>query len=144
MLEELLGGRSTALYASLMEKELINTSFDVEYFNGPGYGVWIIGGESRDPEAVAKAFRAEVKRLQTEGIDSAEFEAARNAVYGQMIAALDNPESCGDIVVDAHFDGEGLFDRLEAVAALTVEDVMRRLTTDFDEKTSALSIVDPL
>ena len=144
VLEELLGGRSTALYASLMEKELINTSFDVEYFNGPGYGVWIIGGESRDPEAVAEAFRAEVKRLQTEGIDADEFEAARNAVYGQMIAALDNPESCGDIAVDAHFDGEGIFDRLEAVAALTAEDVMRRLMTDFDEKASALSIVDPL
>lgn len=144
VLEELLGGRSTALYASLMEQELINNSFDVEYFNGPGFGVWIIGGESRDPEAVAAAFRAEIDRLRTEGVDPAEFEAARNAVYGQMIGALDNPESCADIAVDAHFDGEGLFDRLEAVAALTAEDVMRRLMTDFDEHASTLSVVDPL
>ena len=144
VLEELLGGKSSALYASLMEQELINTSFDVEYFNGPGYGVWIIGGESRDPEAVATAVRSEVARLQREGIREADFIAARNAVYGQMIAQLDNPEACGDLLVDAHLDGYGPFEPLEAVAALTVEDVMRRLMMDFDEQASSLSIVNPL
>lgn len=144
VLEELLGGRSTALYASLMKQELINTSFDVEYFNGPGYGVWIVGGESRDPDAVAAAFRAEVERLRRDGVDPDEFIAARNAVYGQMIAGLDNPESCADLLVAAHMDGYGVFDLLEAVASLSVEAVERRLMTDFEERASSLSIVSPL
>ncbi len=144
VLEELLGGRSSALYASLMEQELINTSFGVEYFNGPGYGVWIIGGESRDPDAVAAAFREELARLKRDGVDAADFAAARNAVYGEMIAQLDNPEACGDLLVDAHLDGYGPFDPLEAVAALEIEDVMRRVMTDFDDEASSLSIVRPL
>ena len=144
MLEELLGGRATALYASIMKQELINTSFDVEYFNGPGYGVWIGGGESRDPDAVAAAFRAEVERLRRDGVDPDEFIAARNAVYGQMIAGLDNPESCADLLVAAHMDGYGVFDLLEAVASLSVEAVERRLMTDFEERASSLSIVSPL
>lgn len=144
VLEELLGGHSSALYASLMEQELINTSFGVEYFNGPGYGVWIIGGESRDPDAVAAAFREELARLKRDGVDAADFAAARNAVYGQMIAQLDNPEACGDLLVDAHLDGYGPFDPLEAVAALEIEDVMRRVMTDFDDEASSLSIVRPL
>lgn len=144
VLEELLGGKSSALYASLMKQELINASFGVEYFSGPGYGVWIVGGESRDPDAVAAAVRAEVERLKRDGVDAAAFAAARNAVYGQMVAGLDNPEACGDLLVDAHFEGYGPFDPLEAVAALTAEDVNKRLMTDFDEKASSLSIVSPL
>lgn len=144
VLEELLAGRSSALYASLMKQELINNSFGVEYFNGPGYGVWIVGGESRDPDAVAAAFRAEVERLRRDGIDPEDFVAARNAVYGQMIAGLDNIESCGDLLVAAHMDGLGVFDLLEAVASLTVEAVERRLATDFEERASSLSIVSPL
>lgn len=144
VLEELLAGRSSALYASLMKQELINNSFGVEYFNGPGYGVWIVGGESRDPDAVAAAFRAEVERLRRDGIDPDDFVAARNAVYGQMIAGLDNIESCGDLLVAAHMDGLGVFDLLEAVASLTVEAVERRLATDFEERASSLSIVSPL
>ena len=144
VLEELLGGRSSALYASLMKQELINASFDVEYFNGPGYGVWIIGGESRDPDAVAAAFRDEVARLRREGVSAADFAAARNAVYGQMIGGLDNPESCGDLLIAAHMDGFGVFDLLDAVASLSIETVERRLMTDFEEAASSLSIVSPL
>ena len=144
VLEELLGGRSSALYASLMKQGLINTSFGVEYFNGPGYGVWIVGGESRDPDAVAAAVRAEVERLRRDGVGPDDFIAARNAVYGQMIASLDSPESCGDLLVAAHMDGLGVFDLLEAVASLTVEAVERRLATDFEERASSLSIVSPL
>lgn len=143
VLEELLGGRASALYASLMKQELINTSFAVEYFNGPGYGVWIVGGESRDPDAVATAFRAEIQRLQRDGIDPDEFIAARNAVYGQMIAGLDSPESCADLLVATHMDGFGVFDLLEAVASLTVDAVESRLATDFEDRASSLSIVSP-
>ena len=144
VLEELLGGKSSRLYSALMEQELINASFGVEYFNGPGYGVWIVGGESRDPDAVAAAFREEIGRLQCDGVSEADFIAARNAVYGQMIAQFDNPEACGDLVVDTHFDGASPFDALEAVALLTLDDVKRRLASDFDEIASSLSIIQPL
>ena len=50
VLAELLGGRSSALYARLMDEGLVNTSFDVDYFDGPGFAAWLIGGESRDPD----------------------------------------------------------------------------------------------
>ncbi len=144
VLEELLGGKASPLYASLMKQGLINAAFDVEYFSGPGYGVWIVGGESRDPDAVAEAFRAEVRRLQRDGIAPEEFEAARKAVYGQMISGLDNPEACADLLVSSHLDGAGVFDLLEATAALTVEAVEQRLKTDFEEVASTLSVVTPL
>ncbi len=144
VLEELLGGKASPLYTSLMKQGLINASFGVEYFSVPGSGTWIVAGESRDPDAVAEEFRKEIARLQRDGITDADFTAARNAVYGDLIAQQDNPEACGDLLVDAHFEGYGPFDPLEAVASLTVEDVLKRLNTDFDEQASCLSIVKPL
>ena len=144
VLEELLGGKSSVLYASLMRQGLINTSFDVEYFSGAGYGVWIIGGESRDPDAVCAAVREEIKRLQREGVDPAEFAAARNAVYGEMISQLDNPEACGDLLVSAHLSDWEPFAALDVAAELTVEAVEKRLFTDFNDEASSLSVVWPL
>ena len=94
--------------------------------------------------AVAEVFRAEIKRLQRDGVDAADFAAARNTVYGEIVAQFDSPESCSDLLVDAQFEGYGPFDPLEAVAALTVEDVNKRLMTDFDESASSLSVVSPL
>lgn len=144
VLQELLGGRANPLYAQLMNEGLINASFGVEYFDGPGYGVWIIGGESKNPNAVCEAFRRERDRMLHEGISAEEFETARKAVYGQMISHFDSVEGCGDIAVDAHFSGRNPFALLDAVATLTKDVVETRLKGDFDEAASSLSIVNPL
>lgn len=144
VLQELLGGRANPLYAELMRKGLINASFGLEYFDGPGYGVWIVGGESHDPEAVCDAFRAEVARLKQEGITPEEFEAARNAVYGRMVSQLDNVEACGDVILEAHFGGRSPFAALDEVAALDIQSVYRRIERDFSDDASALSLVLPI
>ncbi len=144
VLQELLGGRANPLYARLMNEGLINASFGVEYFDGPGYGVWIIGGESQNPQAVCEAFRHERERMLREGISADEFDTARKAVYGQMISHFDSVEGCGDIAVDAHFGGRDPFSLLDAVATLTKNAVEQRLKNDFDEEASSLSIVNPL
>ena len=144
VLQELLGGRANPLYAKLMRQGLINASFGLEYFDGPGYGVWILGGESHCPEAVCEAFREEIARLKREGISDEEFEAARNAVYGRMVSQLDNVEACGDIVLDAHFSGRSPFVLLDEVATLGIQSVCQRLENDFSEKAAALSLVLPL
>ncbi len=144
VLQELLGGRANPLYADLMRKGLINASFGLEYFNGPGYGVWILGGESHDPQAVCEAFRAEIVRLKQQGITKEEFEAARNAVYGRLVSQLDNVESCGDMVLEAHFADRSPFMALDEVAVLDVQSVYRRVERDFSEEASALSLVLPM
>lgn len=144
VLQELLGGRANPLYADLMRKGLINASFGLEYFNGPGYGVWIVGGESRDPDAVCEAFRAEIARLKRDGITKDEFEAARNAVYGRMVSQLDNIESCGDLILEAYFSKRSPFAALDEVATLDIQSVYRRVERDFSEEASSLSLVLPL
>lgn len=144
VLEELLGGRANPLYAELMSRGLINASFGVGYFDGPGYGAWLVEGESVDPDAVCDAFRAQLERLRKTGFDPEEFEAARSAVYGRMISKLDSVEGCGDLLVDAFLTNRNPFAVLDEVARLDIQSVYRRLQRDFQEESSALSIVRPL
>ncbi len=143
VLEEILGGHASPLYARLMEEGLINASFDVSYWTGPGYACWMMGGESADPVAVCTAFKEEVARLQTEGIDPDVFEETRNAVYGRMISQTDSAENCGDLLVDGWLCGREAFSILDEVATLDIQLVYDRLTHDFDECTCALSCIIP-
>ena len=141
VLEELLGGKANPLYATLTEQGLINPSFDVSYWSGPGFGVWMFGGESEDPQAVCDAYRQEIERLKRDGIDEQRFEEARNAVYGRMISQTDNVENCGDLLIDAFLCERDPFSVLDEVAVLDIQSVYARLQTDFDEQACALSVI---
>lgn len=143
VLEDLLGGKASPLYADLMEKGWINQSFEVGYWCGPGHGVWMVSGESAYPEQVCDAFRSEVERLKRDGIDPERFEECRKAVYGRMISQTDSVEGCGDLLIDAHLCGRNPFSILDEVATLDIQSVYERLKTDFIPESSALSLIMP-
>ena len=115
----------------------------MDYFDGPGYASWLMGGESRDPDAVCGAIRQEIRRLAEDGVDPAGFAAARSAVYGRLVAQLDSVEGCGEMLVSGHFYGRKPFDLLDAAAHLDIQSIYRRLREDFREEASALSIIRP-
>lgn len=144
VLLEILAGQASPLYNRLMEKGLINTSFDSDYFDGPGYAVWLFGGESSDPDAVAAAIKEEIGRYRREGIPSADFKAARNSLYGRQVAALNDVENCGDNLVSDFFYGREPFAAVEAAAALTPEAVRKMLDGCFKDEQASLSIISPV
>ncbi len=143
ILEELLGGKASLLYADLMEKGWINSSFEVGYWCGPGHGVWMISGESAYPEQVCEAFHGEVERLKREGVPFDRFEESRKTVYGRMISQTDSVEGCGDLLIDAHLCGRSPFSILDEVAVLDIQSVYERLNSDFDCDACALSLILP-
>ena len=52
LLLDILASDSSPLYRRLLDAGLINeSSFGVEYFEGPGYASVIFAGESKDPDA---------------------------------------------------------------------------------------------
>lgn len=143
VLLEILAGQASPLYARLMEQGLINASFGAEYFEGPGYAAWLIGGESADPDAVAEAVHAEIERRRREGIPAADFETARNALYGRLVASLNDVENCGDILVSDFFYDREPFALIDAAAALSPDAVTRMLRENLQRSQAALSVVSP-
>jgi len=144
VLIELIMGKSSPLYTRLMEEGLINDQFEAEYFCGPGYGVWLVGGESADPARVKELVCNEILRLQKEGLDPAAAEAVRRGAYGRLVAGLDDPSDCAELLLSNWMDGIEPLSELEALANLTTDTLQQQLCSRFPVEACTLSVVKPL
>ena len=144
LLIDLICGKSSPLYTRLLEEGLINDQFEAEYFGGPDYGIWLFGGESADPKRVKELIAEEITRLQTEGVDAATFEAVRRGAYGHLVASLDDPSDCAELILSHLVDGVDPLSELDALAAITAEEIADQLKTRFNPTACTLSVVNPL
>ena len=103
----------------------------------------IFSGESKDPDAVAKAVCEEADRLRREGIDPLAFERARKALYGRNVAALNSAENIANSMIALTFADRELFSYIDAIVGAKLEDVQKRLDTCLLPEYSTLSVVLP-
>ena len=139
----LLASRGSPLYASLLQRGLINETFDVEYFDGRSFAMAMFSGESNDPDAVADAIFDEIDRVRKEGFDQADFDAGKRAMYGSQLRAFNQVEACADSLISDHFYGRNPFALADAVAAVTKEQVEQLLKDGFTRDRSCLSVIVP-
>ena len=144
MLIDLITGKSSPLYTRLLEEGLINDQFEVEYFGGPDYGIWLFGGESSDPKRVKELIANEIVRLQQEGLDPAAFEAVRRGAYGRLVAGLDDPSDCAELILSHLVDGVDPLSELDALAEITLQELTEQLNTRFNVEACTLSVVNPV
>ena len=143
LLLELIAGKTSPLYRRLLDEQLINESFGTELFEGRGYVSAMFAGESKDPEAVAQAVKAEIERLKKDGIDKNAFERVRRERYGLSVMAFDSVEGIANNLSSAHFTGRGLFDTAEVLSRVTCEQVQGLLKESLRPERSALSTILP-
>ena len=144
VLLEALASDASPLFERLLERGLINeSSFSYEYFEGAGFGTVMFSGESHDPDAVAAEIQAEVERFAREGIPAEAFENAKRALYGENIMALGNVSNIANALVNFSFKGRRLFDYIDVLADLTLEDAKSKLALLQNDKT-VLSVIEPL
>jgi len=143
LLTQLMAGRTSRLYNRLMDEGLINDQFEAEYMFGPGHNMWLFGGESSDPKRVKAILCEEIARLQAEGLDAEEVEACRRGAYGRLVAGLDDPTECGELIQANLIDGIEPLAELEALAKVTIEELQAQLA-DINVEACSLSVVNPL
>ncbi|HCC00868.1 MAG TPA: insulinase family protein [Ruminococcaceae bacterium] len=144
ILLEVLCGSASPLYRTLYDQGLINTSFGTEYFDGRSFASVLIGGESRDPDAVMDALYKEIDRLQRDGIDEKAFTRIKKAYYGRIAGGFDRVDGIANAVAGLHFLGMGPFDLVEAAANVTKNDVEKRLRDCLCRENAALSVILPI
>lgn len=140
----LIAGNSSELYKRLCDDGLINTSFSTEVFCGDGYFCSIFGGESRNPRLVRDKIIEEINRCKKEGLDEKRFNIVKKSYYGGLIRDLGVAESIATTMLNAGMEKLSAFDFIETVAAVTFEDVSRRLETQFNAENVTLSIIEPI
>lgn len=140
----LLADESSEFYKNLYDDGIINTSFSSEVFMGDGYFCSIFAGESRNPRLVRDKIIEEIKRCKKEGLDEERFNIIKKSYYGALIRDLNDAEAIATIMLNAGMEKLSAFDVIETVAAVTFEDVQKRLDKQFNTDNVTLSIIEPL
>lgn len=141
ILLSMIASPTSELYRSLMDANLINSTFSYELFEGPGYCSVIFGGESRAPKQAAEMIKQYISKLKKEGLSEADFEISKKAVYGSIVSSLNSVSSISNAIIDYHFNGNEMFSHIDAVAKTTFDDVVGRLFEMLDVNNCTLSVV---
>ncbi|MCD4836692.1 insulinase family protein [Phocea massiliensis] len=141
ILLDTIAGEHTALYRSMYDEGIINSTFVGEVMAGRDFAVTLFEGESRDPDKVYEALCGEIRRMQREGIDWDAFERSRRAIYGRYLGMYARVDSVASLMLTTQFGGADMYTVLEAAAGATYEMLTARLLEAFDPERSALSVV---
>ena len=137
----LLAGPSSPFYNRLYEEGLLNRFFDADADFSTGVGTVILGGESRDPDAVLKALTEEVERVNREGLDAALFERTRRAGIGSALHAMEDfDDVCVSLALD-EFDGFCYLDYPAVMASIEKRECEEFLRETLQPERLAISIV---
>lgn len=141
ILLDILAGSTSSLYEEMLKDNLINTTFDTEYFEGYGYSAHIFNGESAEPEKVRERINEEITKVMKNGVDNETFQRIKKKHYGSLIMDFDSIDSIGNSLISAYFNNEGIYDQLKLLESITVEDVNNRLRTAFSIENSSMSVI---
>ncbi len=144
ILLSMIASPTSELYRSLMDANLINSTFAYELFEGPGYCSVIFSGESRAPKQAAEMIKQYISKQKKEGLSEDDFEISKKAVYGSIISSLNSVSSISNAIIDYHFNGNEMFSHIDAVAKTTFDDVNSRLLEMLDVNNCTLSVVKQL
>jgi predicted Zn-dependent peptidase len=136
--------KSGKAYNRLLEKKLINTSnFVCEYSTGPFFAVSVFSGESKDPKSASEIICEEISSLISNGIEKDVFLRAKKIFYTEVISEFDGISAIANILIDFSFSKREIFDFLENISNLTLEEFNESVKNKFDVNKCALSVIEP-
>jgi len=140
---ELLAGQASELYELLYEEGLIDLNFHISYTGEEDYGYSLISGESPKPEKVRSYVFHAIDKIKSKGISEQDFIRVKWKLIGDFIQRLDSLEFVAHSFVDNVFKEISLFDRLEMIESISVEEIMARFDGHFCHDHASLSIILP-
>ena len=140
ILLDIIGGKTSKLYEEMLTDGLINTTFDIEYFEGFGYSAHIFNGESTEPEKVRERINKEIEKMKKQGIDKETFDRIKKKHYGGFIMNFNDIDSLANALIGGYFNGDGLYDQLEVLESITLHDINNRLNA-INIENSSMSII---
>lgn len=144
VLLELVASKSSHLYRKLLDEGLINTaSFEYDYNTGTGYSCVVLSGESKDPDRVAEIIKAELDLKRKQGITVEEFERSKKSAYGRALSFFNSSDNIANLIIDLDFADDELFNYVNCLAKVELDDIKNRLNNYLDCSNCALSIVSP-
>lgn len=143
LLLDIIFGESEALYNDLYRDGLIDDSFDYGYTAESSYAYTLIGGKTRDPEALLERIMAGIKQVKRGGITAEQFERHRRSQLGDFLRRFNSLEFIANNFLAYHFKGIDLFDYPQLLQEVKQEDVEALLDENLDPESPVVSLIIP-
>ncbi len=137
-------GKGSRLYKEMYNDGLTNSTFGKEVFCGRGYLANIFAGESRQPKIVMEKINNEIKLFKENGIEKSDFERIKKSMYGRSIMNFNDVDEVANDLVSTHFSNNSIYDTINLVANMKLEEVNELLMSSYNEDCLAISIINPV
>ena len=141
---EVLFGESSALYLSLYEQGLIDSSFGGGFETLEGCAMLCASGDSDDPYAVRDAILRQAEQLVETGISQEEFLRLKRSALGRRIRGLDSLDGTCFRVCAYHFSEFDYFRFPEIYRDIQKEEILCFLSRVVRRERCAISVIKPL
>ena len=141
LLLSMIIGRSSELYNKLYDGGLINSNFETDFSIEKSYAYSMIGGESKNPEAVKDRIVKEIRKIRDNGLDSNTYERLLKASKGRFLRQMNSIESISRMFINLYFKGVSMFDYLDVYDTIGFDYISDVFDSHFDIERMALSVI---
>ncbi|MDF2606622.1 MAG: peptidase inactive domain protein [Bacillales bacterium] len=122
ILDLIFGSHTTNQY-EMYQSGLIDDTFSYDYTEEESYGFAIIGGDTKYPDKLQEKLKSLLIENKNKNWDSKELETLKRRKIGLFLNSLNSPEYIANQFTRYAFMGANLFDTLEILNNLTLEDI---------------------
>ena len=140
---EALFGESSALYQSLYEEGLIDTSFGGGFETIDSMALFTASGDSNNPQAVVDAILAKAAEIAEKGLEEKDFLRMKRSALGRRIRSLDSFDATCYRICAYHFSGFDYFRFPAIYRDITADDVCRFLSDSITRDRMSLAVIYP-
>ncbi|HEX6923088.1 MAG TPA: pitrilysin family protein [Bacillales bacterium] len=143
VLLDLMLGSSTENYEALYDDGLIDETFSFDYTEEDHFGFTMIGGDTKDPDALEKRLFSMIAEFKQQPLDETAIERVKKKKIGSFLQALNAPEFIANQFTRYEFNGMDLFDIVPVLEEMTTDDLKQVLDEHFDEACFTVCQVRP-
>lgn len=140
---KMLFSKSSPLYEALYNNGLITPNFAAEFSFQKDYAYTAIEGESKDAKRVYETIKEYINNLRKNGLSEDDFTRCKKVIWGEYIRSYNDIEDFAHRFLSEGFKGINYFNYYDVYKTVTFNDVIKRFNYHFDDKFSALSVVNP-
>lgn len=140
LLLDLLFAKSSPLYEKWIDEGLINSSFSANFTQERDYCFLQIGGDTFEPERLKSKIIELIQTMKDYQISEIDFERVKKKNIGVLISVFNSPEGIANLFSRYYFEGHIIFDLIDTLSHLTLED-MEELKPLFQENLTSTFIV---
>lgn len=120
---EMMFGKGTAHYQSLLEKELINDSFGTDITLEQDYAFFLVGGNTNNIEALQSEMRKIINTCVKTSIKETHFKRILHQIVGGFVNSLNIIEYIANQFTHYKRYQVSLFDMLDIAKSISIEDI---------------------